>query len=111
MPIRYPLTNGDPNGISTGVYTQAVNLLPNSVHTVSLVWVDNFNVNSFGNFTFTVPPWLQLPASAALPLSAVDQTKPGFLIKPYQTLQFQPNQVRWNEEMVAWIRGPTIGWP
>jgi len=108
MHIAYSTVTGDPNGLSVGVYTQAVFLVPSSVHSVSLAWKDSFGASSFGNFTFTVPPWLVLPPSAALPLSAVDLTKPGFLIKPYQTLQLQPNQVRWNEEMVAGLHGPNI---
>jgi hypothetical protein len=105
--VSYSQTNGQAP-LTFGVYTQAVKLVPGSAHTVNLAWLDTFGVNSFGTFSFTVPPWFELPAGNALPLSAVDQTKPGFLINRYQTRQFQPNTYSWNEEMVAGLHGPNI---
>jgi len=105
--VSYSLTNGLAP-LSFGVYTQAVRLAPNSVHTVNLTWLDTFGVNSFGTFTFTVPPWFEMPAANAIPFAALDTTKKGFLIKPYQTAMFEPNTYTWNEEMVAGLHGANI---
>lgn len=105
--ISYSSTNGQAP-FSFGVYTQAVKLAPGTTHTVSLVWLDSFGVNSFGNFTFTVPNWIEFPPGQALPFSAVDQSKPGMLILPYQTMEYNPNQVRWTEEMVAGLHGKNV---
>jgi hypothetical protein len=55
---------------------------------------------------FTVLPYVVLDSSTAIALGQVDTSKPGFKVKSYQSLRYQPNQLRWTEEQVIGLRGP-----
>ncbi|HWH70421.1 MAG TPA: PA domain-containing protein [Candidatus Sulfotelmatobacter sp.] len=62
---------------------------PNMNHTNVLIYRDSAG-NSYSNYwvftTLNISPYgiVQLPASNAVPLSALDLTQPGFRVKPYQ---------------------------
>ena len=94
--------------ITTGVYTQAVRLAQGTFHTVTVTWTDNFNNTNTGSIAFLVPQYVAFPTNFALPLSAVDTTRVGFYVKPYQTRQFNPNQIRWTDEQIMGYRGANI---
>jgi hypothetical protein len=98
-------------------YAPAGGLWPAGTVTNMLVFADNGSpaVTRTNTWTFTVVGWAMLPGSLALPSSAVDMTKVGFLIK---TTQVEP--VR-NDAAIAspgnssqigeyLVRG-LIGWP
>src|SRR5207245_583473 len=74
------------DAVSVGTYTQANLFLPGSTHTASIIWVDNYNQTNFGTLQFIVPqyvPFTNTPYS----ISAVDTSKVGFGVRPYQSMQ------------------------
>ncbi len=91
-----------------GIYRQAMRFLPRSTHSVTVVYQDALGQRFTNSANFTVSHYVDLPASIALPLSAMDTTKPGFKVKSYQGWRIQPNQLRWTEEQVIGLRGLNI---
>lgn len=89
-----------------GTYTQAVRFAARSTHTVVTVFRDALGQQFTNTSNFTVPQYLDLVNP--IPLAQMDTTKPGFKIKSYQSLRFEPNQLRWTEEKVIGIRGPNV---
>ena len=92
----------------TGTYQQATRFAANSFHTVTATWVDNYNNTNNGSLGFVVANYTYFPTNFALPFSAVDQTKRGFLVNSYQSFQNSPNQARWNEEQILGLRGNNV---
>jgi len=41
-----------------------------------------------------------------VPAGSVDTTNPGFLVRPYQTEEANPNTIDWTEEQLAGLHGP-----
>ncbi len=60
-------------------------LAPKSTHTAGLVYADTTNY-----WTFTVSDYVNVPASAAVPASAVDLNAPGFRVKVTQAAAARP---------------------
>lgn len=92
----------------TGTYQQATRFAANSFHTVTATWVDNYNITNNGSLGFVVANYTYFPTNFALPFSAVDQTKRGFLVNSYQSFQNNPNQARWNEEQILGLHGNNV---
>ncbi len=66
---------------------------------------------SYSNtFPFTVLTYSPIPTNFAAPPGTVDLTKPGFRIKPYQTVEANPvgNSLAWTEEQLKGLHGPNI---
>lgn len=91
--------------ITTGAYSQAARFAPGSVHTVSVTFVDSFSVTQTAEGLFAVPNYAAFPTNYVLPLSAVDQTKPGFYVSPYQSREADPNAIWWADEQVMGYHG------
>ena len=51
---------------------------------------------------------IAIPPEFALPDGVVDLTKPGFLVRPYQTTASQPNNLIWTEDQLLGAHGPNI---
>jgi hypothetical protein len=110
--------NGTPIGVTasknSGVTTVALApgvLLPQGSDTAQLV----YNTSGGGPFTntwsFTVMQWASL--NPAWAVTGVDTTKPGFLVRPWQSTgevnASEPNDVlRWTEEQMVGAHGVNI---
>ncbi|MCW5558408.1 MAG: LamG domain-containing protein [Verrucomicrobiae bacterium] len=80
-----------------------------STNTATLVLSDRGGISYTNTSSFVVPIYATLPASAALPASAVDKTKKGFLIKTYQTDGgAQEGTIAYNEALLAGLNGPNV---
>jgi len=88
-----------------GTYQQAALLIPHSTHNVTVAYIDALGQQFTNTSSFIVPFYLNLPASQAVALGDIDTSKPGFQIKAFQGLRYEPNALNWTEEAVAGLRG------
>jgi hypothetical protein len=95
-----------PNAV--GTYTQVARFAPGSTHTAQVCWKDSNNNTNSTALSFVVPQWILFPTNFALPLSAIDTSKPGMRVKSHQALQNNPNQIWWTDEQLMGRRGPTV---
>lgn len=94
---------------TTIVYTQPSGFLASgSTHEVAIAFKDTAGADYSATRPFKVVDYVLVPDSFALPDGAVDKTKPGFLIHPYQTEAAQPNTLQWTEEQLAGLHGANI---
>jgi hypothetical protein len=56
-------------------------------------------------FPFKVLAYAPIPASYAVPAGSVDKTKPGFLVRPYQSDDAQNDSVGWAEDQLSGLHG------
>ena len=95
------ITIGDPN--STVKYAPGTPFVSGTSHTVVITYSDAAGNTLTSTVAFTTTPWTTLPASAAV--ASVDTTKSGFIIRPHQTLQGEPNRMFWADEQLMGLRG------
>lgn len=100
-------------GLTSIAYTSPTYLASGSTHTVNLVFADSAGVFQTNNLSFTVPPYVSVPADYATAAGAVDTTKPGFRIRTYQTdgtlaSGQQPNTLAWTEDQLIGLHGENI---
>lgn len=96
--------------IFTVAYSQATRFVASSTHTLKVVVQDTVPQTLTFNTSFTVPNWIALPTSLALPLAQVDTSKPGFLVNSWQGHwpYAQPNQLAFTEEQILGYWGTNI---
>lgn len=94
------ITFGDPN--STIKYAPATPL-PAGSHTLVIGWTDAAGNTLSQTVGLSTTPYTTLPASVAV--ASVDTTKPGFVIRPHQTLQGEPNRMYWADEQLMGLHG------
>jgi hypothetical protein len=80
--------------ITTLKYTSATPFASSSTNTVSLAFNDSTGGSYTGSYTYNVASYSTIPVSMALPASAVDKSKTGFLFKTIQTDQGMETRVR-----------------
>jgi len=81
-----------------------------SSHTATLIFSDTGTpaATKTNILPFTVAPYATIPSSYAVASNLVNLTASGFLIRPYQTEQANPNTLEWTEEQLAGLHGPNI---
>lgn len=89
-----------------GIYTQTSPLVARSTHSVTVVYRDALGQQFTNTSNFQVPFFLDLPASQAIALTDIDTTRPGFVIRPFQSYRVQPNALNFTEDLLAGFRGP-----
>ncbi|MBE7502715.1 MAG: LamG domain-containing protein [Verrucomicrobiales bacterium] len=86
-------------------------LASGSSHTANLTVKDRKGTAYTSTSSFVVATYGTLPASAALPASAVDLTKKGFKIRTYQIeVSTQEGTIAYNEDLLAGLLGDNIAW-
>jgi hypothetical protein len=94
---------------TTGTYTQPQFLTPGRTHTVAVTFQDSLGHTLGGTgLKFSVLQYLALSPSMSVPGGSIDLTKPGFLVKPCQTLAGEPNRNWWAEEQLEGLHGPNL---
>jgi hypothetical protein len=58
------------------------------------------------SFPFKVLTYSPIPSSYAVPAGSVDKSKPGFLVKPYQTDTAQNDSIAFAEDELSGLQGP-----
>jgi hypothetical protein len=109
-------TSVTPTGITKNGATTTISYdVPNpplpsgSTNTATLVIKDRGGVSYTNTASFVVATYGTLPTSAALPASAVDKTKKGFLIKTYQIDGGTPEgTIAYNEALLAGQHGDNV---
>jgi hypothetical protein len=76
--------------------------------TVAVACKDTRDVPIAGTRTATVAAFNALPTANKVPATAVDTSKPGFLIRPFQTEAAQPNALVWTEEQLLGLHGANL---
>ncbi|PYK60784.1 MAG: hypothetical protein DME21_10845, partial [Verrucomicrobia bacterium] len=93
-------------GTTTITYHEFPTLLPaGSSNQVAVSAKDGNNNTISGTRSFVVPVYRVVPPGDSVPSSAVDLTKPGFRIRPYQSDQAQPNSLAWTEDQLLGLHG------
>ncbi len=86
-------------------------------HTNLLTFLDNATPPNTYTYTwpFTVisvvptnTPVVAVPASVMVATNTLDFTQPGFRVRSYQTVAYQPNRHGWTEEQIEGLRGPNL---
>ncbi len=93
---------------TTLTYTQAIKFPPNSQHIVTTTWKDSANNSQTFTIGFTIPNYSTFPTNFVLPLSAVDSTRVGLYVKPWQWRHANPNQMWWTDEAFLGYHGTNI---
>lgn len=85
-------------------------LASGSSHTVRLDLQDSASQSVFQThpLNFVVPEYGLVAPESAASSDKVDQTKPGFKIRPYQTAANNPDNLSWTEEQLAGLKGPNL---
>ncbi len=94
--------------LTTVSYAQAARFTAGSVHAAAITWVDSFNATNSWSTLFTVPQFVAFPTNFVLPLSAVDTTRVGLYVRPFQWRQANPNQMWWTDEAFQGYHGTNI---
>jgi hypothetical protein len=95
-----------------GAYSQTLPFASGSKHTVAVTWQTDLGFTLSGTNLFSVPVYTALSTNLAVPLAAIDTTKPGFRLNAYQSFANNPNSLRWTEEMMIGLHGAnTVGAP
>ena len=96
-------------GQTLGTYTQPALFVSGSKHTVSVTWRTSLGQTlSSPVLQFTVTSYLSLPASLAVSPSSVDQSQPGFFVRPFQTDAADPNRNYWADEQLEGLHGTNV---
>ncbi len=100
-------------GLTSISYASPSYLASGSAHTVNLVFADSAGVSQTNDLSFTVAPYVSVPADDVMPPGVVDTTKPGFRIRTYQTdgtlvSGQQPNSLAWTEDQLIGLHGANI---
>ncbi|MHC1766047.1 MAG: LamG domain-containing protein [Verrucomicrobiia bacterium] len=99
------------SGATTTISYTAPNppLASGSTNTATLAIKDNTGASFSNTASFVVAKYETLPASAAMPSSAVNQAKKGFKIKTYQIDGgAQEGTIAYNESLLAGELGPNV---
>jgi hypothetical protein len=96
--------------VTTIRYSSSSVFATGSTHTASITFSDNGSPVSTktANLAFTVPNFIAIPAEYATAAGAVDKTKPGFRIRPYETEANNPNSMNWTEDQLAGLKGENL---
>jgi hypothetical protein len=94
--------------VTTVNYVSPSYLPSGSSQTVQLIFTDSGGAVITNNLSFTVAPYISIPASFARAPGSVDTTKKGFRIRPYQTQAANANVLSWTEDQVVGLHGPNI---
>jgi len=91
-------------------YDAAALLASGSSHSVGLEFSDSATPSEIQSYhlDFVVPVYLFVPAEFATASGEVDQKKPGFKIRPYQTQADNPSSLAWTEDQLAGLKGPNL---
>jgi hypothetical protein len=88
------------------VYSQTTFDPSGQTNAVALAYKDTNGKSYTANRSYIVPNYTTIPADDATAAGSVDKTKPGFLVRPYQTAAGQPNTIAWTEDQLAGLHGP-----
>ncbi|MBI3192013.1 MAG: hypothetical protein HYZ36_05050, partial [Pedosphaera parvula] len=94
--------------VTTIKHTTPSVLAAGSTHAASLTYADTAGASKTVDFSYAVAPYIALPANLVTATGAVDKTKPGFRIRPYETEENNPNSLAWTEEQLAGLHGPNL---
>jgi len=103
-----PLTFSKDGPTTTVRWASPTYLASGSTVTVDVEFKDSSDRTITGTRTATVAAYARVPAAYQVPTASVDTAKPGFLLRPYQTEEAQPNSLIWTEgQLLGWY-GPNI---
>jgi hypothetical protein len=103
-----PTSISKTGGATTVIYRGYPNLLvAGSTNTVSVTAKDTNGNPVTATRTFTASQYASLVATDVVPANAIDTSKSGFRILPWQS-GVQPNAIYWTEEQLAGLHGPNI---
>ncbi|MDB6040776.1 MAG: hypothetical protein JWM99_4617, partial [Verrucomicrobiales bacterium] len=92
-------------GATTVIYRGYPNLLTaGSTNTVAVTAKDTNGNTVTGTRTFTASQYVSLAATDVVPANAIDTSKSGFRVRPWQS-GIQPNAIYWTEEQLAGLHG------
>ncbi len=94
--------------ITTVRWTSPTRLASGADITVDVEFEDVMDVKFTGTRTAKVATYNAVPAAYMVPAASVDTGKPGFLVRPYQTVAEQPNTLTWTEEQLLGQHGGNI---
>jgi hypothetical protein len=100
------LSNSAPS--TFGIYNQALPFASLSTHIVAVNWQTSLGENLTGTNQFTVAAYTTIPTNYFVPLSAIDNTQPGFLVHSHQSYQHGGNSARYAEEQLIGLHGVNI---
>ncbi|MCX8108882.1 MAG: hypothetical protein N3G20_08765, partial [Verrucomicrobiae bacterium] len=103
-----PLTFSKVDKTTTVKWTSPTYLPSGAELSVAIRFKDTRGVEVSGTRTTKVASYTRIPADYAVPTASVNKSKPGFLLRPYQTEAAQPNSLIWTEEQLLGLRGPNI---
>jgi len=95
--------------ITTVTYSQATWFAPLTTHAVDVTFETSVPQTLTGYGTWSIPNWVALPTTLALPSTAV--STPGFVFNSYQANAEQPNTLRFTEEVIAGLQGLNFATP
>ena len=96
-------------GTTTTVKWNSPTYLPSGKDLAVVVsFKDTRGVDITGTRTAKVAAYARIPSSYVVPTASVNKSKPGFLLRPYQTEAAQPNSLIWTEEQLLGLHGANI---
>lgn len=103
-----PLTFTKEGTTTTVKWTSPTYLESGADLTVVVNFKDTRGVEITGTRVAKVATYARIPADYQVPTASVNKSKPGFLLRPYQTEAAQPNSLMWTEEQLLGLHGPNI---
>jgi PA domain len=100
------ITPGTP--VTLGNCTLTTNLPSYTRHLAAVIWQTDTGLTRAATNVFLTPVFTTISTNGMLPLSAIDTTKPGFLVNAWQTRQNNPNGLAWTEQQVIGLRGSNV---
>ena len=94
------------NGQTSVKYTPPILLFPQTPHAVEIAYRDSAGSQADVSWSFTVAGALVDPAFRVV--GAVDQTKPGFMARPYQVSNAAPPSIAFAEQELQGQQGPNL---
>jgi len=94
-------------GVTTLAYTSTNLLGSASAHPINLIFTDSAGSTFTNALSLVVPVYTAVPPTYAV-ATGVDTSKPGFRVRPFQTVAAQPNSLAWTEDQLVGIYGPNI---
>lgn len=96
-------------GTTTTVKWTSPTYLPSGKDLAVVVsFKDTRGVDITGTRTAKVAAYARIPSDYMVPTASVNKSKPGFLLRPYQTEAAQPNSLMWTEEQLLGLHGGNI---
>ncbi|MGC8990088.1 MAG: PA domain-containing protein, partial [Verrucomicrobiia bacterium] len=96
-------------GATTTVKWNSPTYLPSGKDLAVVVsFKDTRGVDITATRTAKVAAYARIPAEYMVPTASVNKSKPGFLLRPYQTEAAQPNSLMWTEEQLLGLHGENI---